>query len=180
MFITRFRTRWILAGVFIATGTLGTGIATVRPAHAQAKYVSPTGFSFVAPKGWKRDDAEKSMGRVRYTLTEPTQGRVLVSLATVYVADGSTLESLAEKVRTLARENGDQMTIVSDKSVRSGAVPGVVIVTNNARPSEPDTEMTFVSVKSGKPCQIVLKCKTADAAKYKPAFDKAVATFAWK
>lgn len=81
----------------------------------EARYVSPSGFSFVAPKGWKRDDADKSMGRVRYTLTEPTQGRVLASLATVYVADGATLESQAEKVRTLATEQGDKVTVVSEK-----------------------------------------------------------------
>lgn len=161
-------------------GVLAGAALVPQPVLAQTKYVSPTGFSFTAPKGWKRDDAEKSMGRVRYTLTEPMQGRVLASLATVYMADGSTLEPLAEKVRTLAKENGDQMTIVSDKQVKSGPVPGIVIVTNNARPTEPDTEMTFISVKNGKPCQMVLKCKTADVAKYKPTFDKAVTTFVWK
>lgn len=62
----------------------------------------------------------------------------------------------------------------------SGTVPGIVLVVNNARGDEPDTEMTFISIKNNKPCQMVLKCKTADVAKYKPAFDKAVSTFAWK
>ena len=165
---------WVAAGVLFAA-TVGA-----RPAYAQARYTSRDGYSFVAPARWQFDDADISMGRVRYVLTT-SDTRVVASLAVRTVTDkGTTLDGLADAVRQTAKDGGDKVSIVREKKVSAGGTPGIVIETSNARPSEPDTEMTFITVRNGIACKIVLACKTAVAAKYAPAFNKAVSTFRWK
>ena len=174
-----FNTRNGLTGGVIAAVLLTIGTISARPAHAQTRFVSPGGkYSFAAPAKWDRDDADISMGRMRYVKTVET--RVIVSLSVRTVTDtGTTLDSLADAVRQTAKDNGDKETTLRDKPV-TGAAPGIVIETSNARSEEPNTEMTFITVHNGVGCQIVLACKTADAAKYRPYFEKAVSTFRWK
>ena len=169
-----------VTSLLILAAMVSVGATGAVQAGAQTRFSSPAGYSFTAPAKWQRDDADISMGRVRYALVTPDT-HVVASLAISTIkGDGTDLNTLADKVRQDAKDNGDKMTIVSDKSVSVGGVPGVVIETKNARPEEPDTEMTFLSVRNGVGCKIVLKCKSAVAAKYAPAFNKAVSTFRWK
>ena len=174
--------------VFVATGCAVLGMAqpvyaqarTKAQSATQARYVSKAGFSFAAPPKWQRDDADISMERVRYVLTTE-DGKVVASIKISALRDKeSTPDSLAAHLRQNVKDNTGTVLVVRDKAVTVGKAPGILLETNNTRPSEPDTEMTLLTARNGVTAQVIMICKTADRAKYAPLFDKVTETFKWQ